>query len=66
MSNLQIIEEMCGILEDMARVIEGQQKVLAQHDAAAMAEEYGAVKKRYTDLLGRDEWPDNTPGQEGE
>lgn len=61
MSNLKIIEELCGILHDMADIIQEQQKLLMEHDAAAMAEETARVKKRYTDLLGADEWPDE-PG----
>lgn len=64
MSNLQIIEELCGILHDLACVVEGQQKVLAQHDALAMTEDYEAVKGRYTALLGRDEWPDDAAEEE--
>lgn len=63
MSNLQIIEELCGILRDMASLVEEQQTALAQFDAVALADEYEAVKGRYTALIGRDEWPDDAPGQ---
>ena len=59
MSNLQIIEELCGICTDLAHVVEAQQKVLAQHDAAALADDYEKVKERFTALIGRDEWPDS-------
>lgn len=61
MSNLKIIEELCGILHDMADIIQEQQKLLMEHDAVSLVEETARVKRRYTDLLGAEEWPDG-PG----
>lgn len=58
MSNLQIIEELCGICGDMARIVTEQQRLLAQHDAMALAEDIDRVKERYTALIGCEEWPD--------
>ena len=40
-SNLQIIEELCGICTDLAKIVTEQQKLLAQHDAIALAEDIG-------------------------
>ena len=56
-SNLQIIEELCGICTE-------QQKLLAQHDAIALAEDIDRVKVRYTALIGSGEWPDEALGEE--
>ena len=54
-SNLQIIEELCGICTDLAKIVTEQQKLLAQHDAIALA---------YTALIGSGEWPDEALGEE--
>lgn len=59
MSNLQIIEELCGICADLAHIIAIQRSVLAQHDAVAAEEEIAQAKTRYTALIGAGEWPDN-------
>lgn len=64
MSNLQIIEELCGILHDLASLVEKQQATLAQIDAVALTDDYKAVKGRYTALLGRDEWPDDADSKD--
>lgn len=61
MSNLQIIEELCGICGDLAKIVTEQQKLLAQHEALAMAEDIERVKARYAAMIGHDEWPDVTP-----
>ena len=57
MSNLQIITELCGICQDLARIVSEQQSVLAQHDALCMEAEIARAKDRYTALIGHDEWP---------
>lgn len=41
-----------------------QQKLLAQHDAIALAEDIDRVKVRYTALIGSGEWPDEALGEE--
>lgn len=64
MSNLQIIEELCGICRDLAEIVQEQQRLLAQHDAVAMTEDIERVKGRYTALLSRDEWPDSAAADE--
>lgn len=58
MSNLEIIEELCGICSDLAGIVREQQTILAQHDALALEEQIAQVRDRYTALIGRDEWPD--------
>lgn len=62
MSNLQIIEELCGIVCDLASLVEKQQAALAQLDAVALEGDYEAAKDRYIKLLGHDEWPDEMEG----
>lgn len=63
-SNLQIIEELCGICTDLAKIVTEQQKLLAQHDAVALAEDIDRAKVRYTALIGSGEWPDEALGEE--
>lgn len=60
MSNLQIIHELCGICEELARIVSEQQTLLAQHDALALEDDIAKVRSRYTNLLGAGEWP-NAP-----
>lgn len=54
-SNLQIIEELCDICTDLAKIVTEQQKLLAQHDAIALAEDIKRAKVRYTALIGSGE-----------
>ena len=57
MSNLQIIEELCGICADMAHIILEQKKVLAQYDASVLEDEIEKTRTRYQPLIGANEWP---------
>lgn len=59
MSNLKIIEELCGICSDLAQIIAKQHTALAQLDALVAEEEIAKAKERYTALIGADEWPDD-------
>lgn len=61
MSNLQIIEELCGICSDLAQIIAAQRNALAQHDALVAEEEIAKAHNRYIALLGAGEWPDDIP-----
>ncbi len=61
MSNLQIIEELCGICADMAHIVREQQKALAQHDALVLEEEIAKTRTRYQRLIGINEWPELPP-----
>ena len=53
-----------GICTDLAKIVTEQQKLLAQHDAIALAEDIDRVKVRYTALIGSGEWPDEALGEE--
>lgn len=59
MSNLQIIEELCGICADLAHIIAVQRSALAQHNALAAEDEIAKAHDRYIALIGADEWPDD-------
>ena len=63
-SNLQIIEELCVICTDLAKIVTEQQRLLTQYDAVALAEDIDRVKVRYTARIGRGEWPDEALGEE--
>ena len=56
MNYLQIIEGLCGVCADMARIISEQQKVLAQHNALAMEGEIATTRSQYLALTG--DFPD--------
>ena len=62
--NGKISAELCGICTDLAKIVTEQQKLLAQHDAIALAEDIDRVKVRYTALIGSGEWPDEALGEE--
>ena len=64
MSNLQIINELCGICADLAHIIAVQRNVLAQHDALTAEDEISKARDRYTALIGADEWPDDIKQEE--
>lgn len=59
MSNLKIIEELCGICSDLAQIIAKQHTALAQLDALVAEEDIANVHDRYIALIGADEWPDD-------
>lgn len=61
MSNLQVIEELCGICGELAKIVTEQQKILVQHEELALAEDIARVRSRFDALIGYDEWPDDTP-----
>ncbi len=54
MSNLQIIEELCGIVALQSRIITAQSAALHQMDAEIMADEIAEAKARATALCGDD------------
>ena len=57
-SNLQIIEELCGICDAQVRIIRAQAAALEQLGAVVMEEERVEADQRMTALLGRGEAPD--------
>lgn len=60
MSDLQIIEELCGICADMAHIIQNQKKALAQYDALVLEDEIEKVSNRYQQIAGGG-WPELSP-----
>ena len=56
MTNLQIINELCGICADLIRIVAVQRNALAQLNTLTAEEEIANVRDRYTALLGADEW----------
>lgn len=46
MSNLQMIEELCGIVQLQAKIIRGQMEALEQLGAVTMAEEIAEARER--------------------
>lgn len=62
----ELHEPLCVAIQvtDLAKIVTEQQKLLAQHDAVALAEDIDRVKVRYTALIGSGEWPDEALGEE--
>lgn len=60
MSNLKMIEMLCGLVEEQAKVIGHLSMELAhaRNLTAAEAEMVESTRKKYTDILGADEVPD--------
>lgn len=50
MSNLQMIEELCGIVQLQAKIIEAQSEALAQLGAEVMADEIAQAADRASRL----------------
>lgn len=61
MSNLQIIEALCSLVESQAQLIQrfafalSEAGYLNEEDARLMAD----TQKKYSEILGEDEAPDN-------
>ena len=60
MSNLQIIEGLCRVVETQARIISRAAARLQEMEAldAALAEQITTAEQAYIDILGPDEAPD--------
>lgn len=54
MSNLQIIEELCAIVELQTKIIKAQSDALAQLGAEVMADEIAEAKERASRLCQDD------------
>ena len=54
MSNLQIIEELCAIVELQNKIIRAQADSLAQMGAEVMADEIAEARERASRLCGDD------------
>ena len=62
MSNLEIISELCEICDIQAGIIRRLEEALEQVGAVVEIDTEEA-QERYSALLGRDEAPDDAPGQ---
>ena len=60
MSNLQLIEELCHLVEQMSGIILRLSTELEKSRALTDAEQDAvrAVRTQYSVILGADEWPD--------
>ena len=58
MSNLQIIEELCGICAAQNEIIRAQSAALEQLGAVVMEEERAEAEARFTAMIGAGEAPD--------
>ena len=60
MSNLQLIEELCHLVERQADIILRLASKLEQVECLSEAErkDVEAARDSYTAILGADEWPD--------
>ena len=54
MSNLQMIEELCGIVQLQAKIIKAQSEALEQLGAETMADEIVQAAERASRLCGDD------------
>ena len=54
MSNLQMIEELCGIVQLQAKIIKAQSEALEQLGAEMMADEIAKAAERASRLCGDD------------
>ena len=54
MSNLQIIEELCGIVQLQSKIIKAQADALAQLDAEVMSDEIAEARERASRLCEDD------------
>lgn len=58
MSNLQIIEELCAIVELQTKIIKAQSDSLAQLGSEVMADEIAEARERASRLCQDDGWED--------
>lgn len=58
MSNLEIIEELCGICAAQNEIIRAQSAALENLGAVVMEEKRAEVEARYTAMIGAGEAPD--------
>ena len=65
MSNLQLIEELCRLVERMSGVIRSLAEELEHCHALTDADRtaIAGVRTRYSEILGADEWPDSPDGK---
>ena len=52
MNQLQVIAELCAIIDQQNVIIQDQATQLAQHDALTRAEEIAALRQKYAEAIG--------------
>ncbi len=52
MNNVQLIADLCAIIEQQNAIIQAQAMELAQHDALTRAEEITALRQKYAAAIG--------------
>ena len=65
MSNLELIEALCGLLGTAAHIIEEQRKTLLQLDALVAEDEIAEARAKYNAILGAGERTDAEPENGG-
>ena len=61
MADLQMIESLCSLCEELARLVRAMAERLGQLGDISLSDEIAAADARYRALLGTDEVPNN-PG----
>ena len=65
MGNLQMIEGLCSICEELARLVRVMAEHLAQLGDTSMSDEIAAADARYRAVLGLDDAPGNSEQGDG-
>lgn len=52
MDNLQLIADLCAIIDQQNMIIQTQAMELAQHDALTHAEEINTIRQKYAEAIG--------------
>lgn len=52
MDNLQLIADLCAIIDQQNMIIQTQAMELAQHDALTRAEEINTLRQKYAEAIG--------------
>lgn len=58
MSNLQLIDALCALVEEQNRIIRAQNLRLGELGAVSMTDEIAAADEHYRKILGDGELPD--------
>lgn len=52
MNNVQLIADLCAIIDQQNVIIQAQAMELAQHDALTRAEKIAALRQKYAEAIG--------------
>lgn len=65
MSNLRMIEALCLLCEEQARVMRAMSLRLAELGDVSLTDEIAAADEKYREIIGADEWPDEVSEEGG-